>query len=91
MGYQNGKTLLPDKLLAAIQEYIDGEYIYIPRKECNKLRWGERSQSKQITLTRNQEIFRKYSSGASVKQLADEYYLSVKTIYGIVAKMKTYQ
>lgn len=32
MCYQNGKKILPPPLLSAIQEYIDGEYIYIPRK-----------------------------------------------------------
>lgn len=89
MGYLNGKIILPDNLLAAIQEYIDGEYIYIPRKECNKQAWGTNSQSKQITLKRNQEILKKYLSGTSVKCIADEYYLSVKTIYGIIAKTKT--
>lgn len=31
MCYQNGKKILPPPLLSAIQEYIDGEYIYIPR------------------------------------------------------------
>ncbi len=89
MGYQNGKEILPDELLAAVQEYIDGEYIYIPRKEMNRRPWGAKSQSKRMTLERNREIFRKYSSGISAERLADQYFLSVKTIYGIVAKLKT--
>lgn len=88
MGYLNGKLLLPGNLLDAIQEYVDGEYIYIPRKECNKRAWGTTSKSKEFTFERNQEIFEKYLSGISVKALAEEYFLSVKTIYGIVAKMK---
>lgn len=89
MGYLNGKVLLPNNLLAEIQEYIDGEYLYIPRKECNKRAWGSNSQSKQYTFSRNQEIFKKYLSGISAVQLADKYYLSIKTIYGIIAKMRT--
>lgn len=89
MSYQNGKGLLPDNLLTEIQKYIDGEYIYIPRKEGNRRAWGTNSDSKQFTLNRNQEIIKKYLSGVSVERLADEYCLSIKTIYGIVAKMKS--
>lgn len=88
MGYLNGKAILPNNLLVAIQEYIDGEYIYIPRKECNRQTWGTNSKNKQLTLKRNQEIFNKYLAGTSVKCLANEYYLSIKTIYGIIAKIK---
>lgn len=89
MGYHNGKLLLPQNLLAEIQEYVDGEYIYIPRKPCNKKSWGTTKQSKQYTLERNRDIFNRYLSGISVNQLAQEYFLSVKTVYSIIAKMKS--
>lgn len=88
MGYQNGKELLPNNLLTAIQEYIDGDYLYIPRKESNKRPWGTNNQSKEYTLRRNREIFQQYLSGITVVQLADKHYLSIKTIYGIIAKMR---
>lgn len=88
MGYQNGKTILPENLLALIQEYIDGEYIYIPRKSAHKRGWGTVNESRQLLKARNREIFRKYTAGTSVPQLAAEYYLAPKTVYGIVAKMK---
>lgn len=88
MSYQNGKELLPEHLLAVIQKYVDGAYIYIPRKDANRQRWDANGRNRQITLTRNQEIFRKYSSGTSVKELAGTYFLSDKTIYGILAKMR---
>lgn len=91
MSYLNGKVVLPDNLLIAIQEHIDGGYIYIPRKEDNKRAWGTNSQSKKYTFDRNQEILKKYLSGILVKHLAHEYYLSVKTIYGILSKMKIQQ
>ncbi|KAJ52666.1 Mor family transcriptional regulator [Clostridium tetanomorphum] len=88
MGYQNGKLIFPENLLSVIQEYIDGEYVYIPRKPCNRKAWGVTTKNKQYTFERNIEIFNKYSSGISIRQLAEEYFLSVKTIYKIVAKMK---
>ena len=54
MCYQNGKKILPPPLLSAIQEYIDGEYIYIPRKTNNKRPWGSTKGTKQQTAERNQ-------------------------------------
>lgn len=88
MAYKNGKNILPSHLLEAIQEYIDGEYIYIPRKSDNKKLWGEDTNLKNLILKRNVEIFNKYLSGISVKELSNEYYLSPKTIYGILSKIK---
>lgn len=88
MGYRNGKDVLPEEILAIIQQYIDGEYIYIPRKDENRKAWGEAKQSKQRTVKRNIEIYQKYLSGISVTDLADEYFLSEKTIYSILAKIK---
>ncbi|MBP2629312.1 MAG: Mor transcription activator domain protein, partial [Firmicutes bacterium] len=43
MGYKNAICILPDDLIMAIQQHIDGEYLYIPRKEENKKGWGELS------------------------------------------------
>ena len=78
MCYQNGKKILPPPLLSAIQEYIDGEYIYIPRKTNNKRPWGSTKGTKQQTAERNQEIFCCYLSGIPVTVLAEEYFLSSK-------------
>ena len=33
MSYKKANEVLPQALLNAVQQYIDGEYIYIPRKE----------------------------------------------------------
>jgi len=88
MSYQNGKAVLPEHLLVAIQNYVDGEYIYIPRKEANRQSWDADGQSRQVTLVRNQEIFKNYAAGISVKELAKAYFLSDKTVYGILAKMR---
>ena len=88
MGYKKAVEVLPEELLVLIQDYIDGEYIYIPRKEDNKKSWGEKNEAKQITHVRNSEIYQKYKAGYSIKELADMYCLSLKSIQGIVLKMK---
>lgn len=89
MCYLNGKKVLPQQLLTAIQEYIDGEYIYIPRKTDSKRPWGTDTSSKMQTRQRNQEIYSRYNNGTSIGELAAEYFLAPKTVYGIVAKLKS--
>ena len=88
MGYKNAIRVLPDDLIMAIQEYIDGEYLYIPRKEENKKGWGESSNSRQILDERNATIFDEYKRGTPVLQLANKFYLSPKTIYKILSAME---
>lgn len=90
MSYYNGKDILPKELIAAIQEYVDGEYLYIPRKNSNRKSWGELTNYKAEIIKRNREIYCKYLAGISVKNLAKEYFLSDKTIYSIIADAKKY-
>ena len=60
---------------------------YIPKKECNKRSWGDKTKSKEAVYQRNLKIYQKYNSGTSVKELSEEYYLSPKWIYKIIAKL----
>ena len=88
MGYCKAEDILPTSLLTTIQEYIDGEYIYIPRKLCNKKAWGDVTQSKEATRKRNEEIYQNYLNGVSVMQLTEKYCLSDKAVYKVIAMMK---
>ncbi|MBP2655329.1 MAG: Mor transcription activator family protein [Firmicutes bacterium] len=88
MGYKNAICVLPDNLIAAIQQHIDGEYLYIPRKIENKKVWGELKNSRQLYAERNAAIFKDYKCGMTVEKLANKYYLSPKTVYKILSMMK---
>ena len=88
MSYVKATKLLPLDLVELIQEYIDGDYIYIPRKEENKKSWGETTGFKSEMATRNEGIYDKYTCGHTVKALAEEYYLSVKSIQRIILNKK---
>lgn len=87
MGYKN-RTKLPTELIEQIQEYVDGETLYIPRKSSKRKKWGENTGTGQSLDERNAEIFRKYKSGISVKELSEEYYISKQGIYKILTKFK---
>ena len=75
-------------LLEQIQAYIDGEYLYIPRRETERKPWGAANGRKAETLARNQEIYRRYREGTSVDQLAEAYFLAPKSIWKIIARLR---
>lgn len=88
MSYIKADDVLPQELLETIQKYVDGEYVYIPRKECNKKKWGENTKTRSEITIRNVNIYKKYKSGRCVKDLARRYYLSPKSIQRIILQMK---
>ena len=84
MSYKKANDILPYSLLSAVQQYIDGEYLYIPRKEDNKLPWGANTKTREARQARNREILGKRLAGCSVAELAEHYFLSTKAIYKIL-------
>lgn len=84
MSYKKANDILPHTLLSAVQQYIDGEYIYIPRKEDNKLSWGANTETRGALQARNREILAKRLAGCSASELAEQYFLSTKAIYKII-------
>jgi Mor family transcriptional regulator len=88
MGYFKAQSVLPEEIIKLIQNYIDGEYVYIPRKSGNEKSWGEKNGTRTSFSERNIEIFQKYTSGAKVKELAAQYYLSEKSIRRIISQAK---
>lgn len=88
MKYSNANKVLPIDILKVIQEYVDGEYLYIPRKEEQQKKWGEQSGSRDTLKKRNTEIYLKYLKGAEILDLARQYFLSDKSIRRIISQQK---
>ncbi|WP_066714060.1 CD3324 family protein [Clostridium sp. Marseille-P299] len=88
MSYVKAADILPDEIIELIQSYVDGECIYIPRKAERKKAWGENTKSKEMIIIRNTEIFQAYMEGVSVQELSEKYYLSIKSIKGIISRIK---
>ncbi len=63
MRYIRAQDVLPADLLNQLQQYVDGAYLYIPRREENRLAWGQRTNSKSETAGRNREIYRRALAG----------------------------
>lgn len=88
MNYKKAEDVLPKEILSLIQDYIDGECIYIPRKKENRKSWGEKTSIKEELKVRNENIFKDYESGISIKNLSTKYFLSEKSIQRIVLQIK---
>ena len=88
MNYVKADKILPDHIVEIIQDYIDGEYLYIPRKKGKEKSWGENSGTKNILKARNVEIYEKFTYGLTVNELCEEYYLSESSIRRIIRSEK---
>jgi len=88
MGYRKAEEILPLEIIELIQQYVDGESIYIPRKQANRQDWGSSTGVRQELSLRNQEIYADYISGSRITELARKYFLSEKSIQRIVRSMK---
>lgn len=84
--YQNATKVLPDELIEQIQQYIQGEYIYIPIKD----------READINMTdyaieiqkRDEHIYTKHLEGMKNIELAQRYLLSESSIRRIIIKRR---
>ncbi len=86
MKYINANLILPDSLVDELQNYIQGEYIYIPMKKGCHRNWGELSGYRNEIQKRNMEIIEKYRNGTSMEKLSNIFGLSVYAIRKIIYK-----
>lgn len=88
MSYKKATHVLPQDLLQQVQEYVDGEFIYIPRASDNKKSWGETTSTRQELQSRNEHIYIDYLAGENMESLAEKYFLSLKSIQRIIGQLK---
>ena len=86
MSYIKAEDILPEALIRQIQEYIDGAYIYIPRKPGTRHAWGQETDYRTELNVRNNCIRRDFASGESIAALSRKYHLSEKSIRRILHK-----
>ena len=84
MSYIKAEEILPEELIREIQEYIDGAYIYIPRKPGTRHAWGQKTDYKAELKARNDRIRSDHAAGAGIQSLSRKYHLSEKSIRRIL-------
>lgn len=88
LGYYKANDILPPEILEKLQEYIDGEYLYIPRKLENRKLWGEETDTRKVFSERNIQIYKEFLEGNSIRQLSDKYFLAEKSIQRIIRQQR---
>ncbi len=88
MSYIKAADVLPQNIIELIQQYIDGENIYIPKKENDHIGWGEKSGAREEIYRRNTLIYKEHLRGVKTEALAEKYFLSEKSIQRIIRTMK---
>ncbi len=86
MSYIRADEILPRELLEAIQQYADGQTIYVPRKE--KQEWGSGTSAREFFRERNERIYRAWKEGLSEEELSRRFSLSRKSIQRILRSRK---
>ena len=84
MSYRSAEEILPVEIIELIQQYVDGENIYIPRKSETRKPWREGTQLNADLPARPRELYQGYLEGRKMAELADKYFLSEKSIQRIV-------
>ena len=86
MKYKNAYNVLPEELLALVQEYVQGEYIYVPVRDKHI---EESHTDYKVELEkRDTHIYTKYLEGMSNKRLSQMYNLSESSIRRIIVKQR---
>lgn len=88
MGYFKAYDILPNEIIEEVQKYIDGELVYIPRKDNTRKKWGSKTAVKTILADRNRDIYQDHQSGMSFDELSEKYYLVPKSIQRIILQQK---
>ena len=84
MRYQKAEDVLPAELLAEIQRYTDGIYLYIPRRADHRQSWGNSTRYREELRQRNESIRYLHGEGLGTEALAERFHLSVKTIQRVL-------
>lgn len=88
MKYINGKNIFPEELLNEIRKYTEGAYVYIPKSDSGKNKWGENTNFHREMELRNEHVYDKYLEGLEIEKITDYYHLSAQSVRRIILTQK---
>ena len=84
MRYIKAEEVLPSELLSLVQKYVDGQMLYVPKRDSERNAWGTVSGARESLAQRNRKIYEQYEAGQHPRDLASQYCLSEKSIQRIL-------
>ncbi len=88
MSYMRANEVLPADVLAVVQQYAEGQMLYIPKKTDSKRAWGAGTETRKTLELRNARIYDRYHKGVSLRELADEFFLTEKSVQRIIRNFR---
>ncbi len=89
MSYVKAEEVLPQEILASVQQYVDGQMLYIPRKTEEKRTWGSATDTKKRLELRSAGGQEKWQNGMYIREMAEEYFLTEKSVQRIIRNLKS--
>lgn len=86
MKYKNAGAILPTELIEEIQKYVQGEFLYIPKKDKQTKRAV--TEYKTELEKRNNRIYKMHLEGMSNQQLAQNFSLAQSSIRRILIEQR---
>lgn len=86
MKYKNACDILPSELVEEIQKYIQGEFVYIPKKD--KRIQKANTEYKVELEKRNARIYTMHLEGICNEQLAKNFSLAQSSIRRIIIEQR---
>ncbi len=84
MKYKNAAKILPPEMIEQLQQYVQGEYLYIPIKE-REVHSNMTDYALEVQK-RDEHIYTNHLQGVSNAELAHKYALSESSIRRIISK-----
>jgi len=84
MKYKNAAKILPPEMIEQLQQYVQGEYLYIPIKE-REVHNNITDYALEVSK-RDEHIYTNHLQGVSNAELAHKYALSESSIRRIISK-----
>ena len=73
MGYIRAEDVLPSEVLTLVQEFIDGQTLYVPKKDAARNTWGSVSGAREYLAYRNAQIRIEYRAGREILPFREEH------------------
>ena len=86
MKYKNALNLFPPELIETLQQYVQGEYVYIPIKD--KTEPATPTEYEIELQNRDRHIYTRHLEGVSNKKLSEMYNLSESSIRRIISNQR---
>lgn len=86
MKYKNANDILPTELVEEIQKYVQGEFLYIPKKDRQPYR--AITEYKIELKKRNDRLYKMHLEGMCNEQLAKNFSLSESSIRRIIIEQR---